>query len=75
MKIEIYKLLEDVLSVKKELKPYAIQNEFCKLISEHGHIAIVEKVKVEIVNSEKIYKDTGMRFSTKKSNLKLIFKE
>ena len=60
----IYKVLDDVLSVKKELKPYAMAGDFCKLISKHGHIYILEKVKVEIKKGEKTYIDNGVTFST-----------
>lgn len=68
----IYKVLEDVLSVKKEMKPYAMSNDFCKLISKHGHVFILEKVKVEMKGRVKSYIDTGITFSSVESNLKLI---
>lgn len=67
-----YKVLDDVLSVKKELKPYAMANDFCKLISKHGHVYILEKVKVEMKDGAKTYIDTGVTFSSVESNLKLI---
>lgn len=68
----IYKVLDDVLSVKKDLKPYAMAGDFCKLISKHGHVYILEKVKVEMKNAAKTYIDTGITFSSVESNLKLI---
>ena len=68
----IYKLLDDVLSVKKDLKPYAMAGDFCELISKHGHVWIMEKVKVEMKEGKKTYSKTGVTFSTVESNLKLI---
>lgn len=68
----IYKVVEDVLSVKKEVKPYAIAGQVAKLISKHGHVLILEKVSVDISDGKKIYKGTGVTFSTVESNLKLI---
>ena len=68
----IYKLLDDVLSVKKELKPYAMAGDFCKLVSKHGHVYILEKVKVEMKNGAKTYFSNGITFSSVESNLKLI---
>lgn len=68
----IYKVLDDVLSVKKELKPYAMAGDFCKLIAKHGHVYILEKVKVEMKDGKKTYIDTGITFSSVESNLKLI---
>lgn len=68
----IYKVLDDVLSVKKELKPYAMANDFAKLISKHGHVFILEKVRLEMKDGKKTYIDTGVTFSSVESNLKLI---
>lgn len=68
----IYKVLDDVLSVKKELKPYAMAGDFCELISKHGHVWILQKVKLEMKNGLKTYSNTGVTFSTFESNLKLI---
>lgn len=68
----IYKVLDDVLSVKKELKPYAIAGDFCELISKHGHVFIMQKVKVEMKDKKKTYTNTGVTFSSLESNLKLI---
>lgn len=60
------------MSVKKELKPYAMAGDFCKLISKHGNVYILEKVKVEMKSGIKTYINTGITFSSVESNLKLI---
>jgi len=70
--MSIYKLLDDVLSVKKDLKPYAMSGDFCELISKHGHVWIMEKVKVYKGYGTIQYTPTGVTFSTVESNLKLI---
>ena len=66
----IYKLLDDVLSVKKEIKPYALINDFCKVITEHGDIWICEKVKMSIIDGKKVFNSTKNRFSVHKKHLK-----
>lgn len=71
----IYKVLSDVLSVKKEVKLYAITGEVAKLISKHGHVFILEKVRIDFKDGTRIYNSTGVTFSTVESNLKIIHNE
>lgn len=65
--MQLYRLLEDKFSSKKGIT-YASRGDLVSIISNYGHVHIVEKVKKQ--NGQ--YIKTGEKFSIKESLLQKI---
>lgn len=67
--MKVYKVKDDVLSYKKDSKPYALKGDFCYPISVRANVLIMGKLKVDKESKQRKYIKTDISFSTTLSNL------
>ncbi len=67
--MKVYKVKDDVLSYKKDSKPYVLKGDFCYPISVRANILIMGKLKVDKESKQRKYIKTDISFSTTLSNL------
>lgn len=72
--MKVYKVKDDVLSYKKDRKPYALKGDFCHVISVRANVFIVGKLKIDRELKQRKYIKTDISFSTTLSNL-IFFEE
>lgn len=72
--MKVYKVKDDVLSYKKDSKPYAFKGDFCYPISVRANVLIMGKLKIDKETNKRNYIKTGISFSTTLSNL-IFFEE